>query len=372
MHTIPVIEGDGIGPEIIDAGKTVLEAASDKHNFGIKWRHYPYGADHYLESDEILPDSAIEELRSYDAIYFGSIGDPRVNPGVLEKGIILKIRFEFDQYVNLRPIRLLDGVKTPLKDRTPSEIDFDVVRENTEDFYIGLGGRTKGKSKDEHVVERELYKSKFGMDVETDAEEIAYQIGSIPREGSRRVVEYAFNHAEKNNHELVTGVDKANVLTDIYGLWREVIEEVSDNYPDIEHEFNYVDAAAMWFVKDPDHYETVVIPNTFGDILTDLGAMIQGGLGLAPGANINPEGTSMFEPLHGSAPKYAGENRVNPTATIWAGALMLEHLGESDAATDVVDALEDVISEGEHLTRDLGGETGTQEFGEEVAKRIRR
>ncbi|MDY7082370.1 MAG: isocitrate/isopropylmalate family dehydrogenase, partial [Halobacteria archaeon] len=332
-YTIPVIKGDGIGPEIVEAGQRVLEAASDAQNFGIEWRDYPFGADHYLETDEILPESALNELSNYDAIYFGSIGDPRVEPGVLEKGIILKLRFHFDQYVNLRPIKLLEGIETPLRDRTPDEIDFTVVRENTEDFYVGIGGRAKkGKSSKEMEVERNLYKTKFDLDVETDAEEIAYQIGAISREGTERVVEYAFDHAEREGHDLVTGVDKANVLTDIYGLWREVIEEKSEEYDGIDHEFNYVDAATMWFVKDPDHYQTVVTPNTFGDIVTDLGAMIQGGLGLAPGGNINPDGVSMFEPIHGSAPKHAGKNKADPLATILAGQMMLEQLGEEKAA----------------------------------------
>jgi len=372
MHEIPVIKGDGIGPEIVEAGKTVLEAASDAKNFSIDWREYPYGADHYLETDEILPENALDELSGYDAIYFGSIGDPRVEPGVLEKGIILNLRFEFDQYVNLRPIKLLEGIESPLRGRGPDEIDFTVVRENTEDFYVGIGGRAKtGKSSKELEVERKLYKTKFGLDIETDAEEIAYQIGAISREGTERVVEYGFDHADDNGHDLVTSVDKANVLTDIYGMWREVVEDVSEGYDGIDHEFSYVDATTMWFVKDPDHYETVVTPNTFGDIITDLGAMLQGGLGLAPGGNINPDGTSMFEPLHGSAPKYAGENRANPTATIWAGSLLLDHIGEEEASELVLEALGDVIAEGETLTKDLGGDAGTDGFGDAVAERVR-
>ncbi|MDY6779746.1 MAG: isocitrate/isopropylmalate family dehydrogenase, partial [Halobacteria archaeon] len=238
-------------------------------------------------------------------------------------------------------------------------------------FYVGIGGRAeRGKSSKELEVERELYETKFGLDVETDAEEIAYQIGAISREGTERVAEYAFEHAEGRGHDLVTGVDKANVLTDIYGMWREVIDEVSEGYDGIEHEHDYVDATTMWFVKNPDHYQTVVTPNTFGDIVTDLGAMLQGGLGMSPGGNINPEGTSMFEPLHGSAPKYAGENRANPTATIWAGALLLEHIGEDEASDLVMEALEATLASGTK-TRDLGGETGTQEFGEAVADRVR-
>ncbi len=372
MYQVPVIPGDGIGPEIVDAGKEVLEAAADAENFGIEWLPQPYGADHYLETDEVLPEHAVDELADYDAIYFGSIGDPRVEPGVLEKGIILKLRFEFDQYVNLRPIKLLEGVESPLKDRGPDDIDFTVVRENTEDFYVGLGGRdSTGKSRKELELERRLYEAKFDLDLEHDADELAYQMGVVSREGCERVIRYAFEHAEDEGHERVTGVDKANVLTDVYGLWREVLEDVSEGYPAIEHEYNYVDAATMWFVKDPGHYDTVVTPNTFGDIVTDLGAMLQGGLGLAPGGNINPDGTSMFEPLHGSAPKYAGEDRANPTATIWAGSLLLNHLGEEHASDLVLEALQDVIADGDTLTKDLGGDAGTEEFGAAVAERVR-
>ncbi len=372
MYQVPVIPGDGIGPEIVDAGKQVLEAAADAENFGVEWLPQPYGADHYLDTEEVLPEHAVDELSDYDAIYFGSIGDPRVEPGVLEKGIILKLRFEFDQYVNLRPIKLLEGVESPLKDRGPTDIDFTVVRENTEDFYVGLGGRdSTGKSEKELELERRLYEAKFDVDLEHDADELAYQMGVVSREGCERVIEYAFDHAAESGHERVTGVDKANVLTDVYGLWREVLEDVSEGYPAIEHEFNYVDAATMWFVKDPGHYDTVVTPNTFGDIVTDLGAMLQGGLGLAPGGNINPDGTSMFEPLHGSAPKYAGEDRANPTATIWAGSLLLDHLGEERASDLVLEALQDVIADGDTLTKDLDGDAGTQEFGEAVAERVR-
>ncbi len=372
MYQVPVIPGDGIGPEIVDAGKQVLEAAADAENFGVEWLPQPYGADHYLDTEEVLPEHAVDELSDYDAIYFGSIGDPRVEPGVLEKGIILKLRFEFDQYVNLRPIKLLEGVESPLKDRGPTDIDFTVVRENTEDFYVGLGGRdSTGKSEKELELERRLYEAKFDVDLEHDADELAYQMGVVSREGCERVIEYAFDHAAESGHERVTGVDKANVLTDVYGLWREVLEDVSAGYPAIEHEFNYVDAATMWFVKDPGHYDTVVTPNTFGDIVTDLGAMLQGGLGLAPGGNINPDGTSMFEPLHGSAPKYAGEDRANPTATIWAGSLLLDHLGEERASDLVLEALQDVIADGDTLTKDLGGDAGTEEFGATVAERVR-
>jgi len=370
MQEIPVLPGDGIGPEIIDEGKKVIEAAGDVHGFDVKWKEYPYGADHYLETGETIPEDALKELGGYDAIYLGGLGDPRVEPGVLEKGILLKLRFYFDQYVNLRPIKLLEGADCPLKN--PGDIDFVVLRENTEDFYVGVGGRAKkGKSKETLEIERNLYKLKFDLDIESDSEEIAYQLGAITKEGTERIIEYAFQYAENNNKERVTGVDKANVLSDIYGYWREIMEETSSRYPEIEHEYNFVDAATMWFVKNPEWYQVVVTPNMFGDIITDLGAMIQGGLGLAPGGNINPSGTSMFEPIHGTAPKHAGKNKVNPIATIWSGALMLKHIGEKQAAETIINAIARTVKEGETLTYDMGGDSGTDEVGSEIARKVR-
>lgn len=367
-YKIPVIPGDGIGPEIVREGKRVLEAAGRVHGFDINWIEYPLGADHYLSTGELISEETLEELSRYKAIYFGAVGDERVKPGILEKGILLAIRFYFDQYVNLRPVKLLEGVWTPLKDKTSKDIDFVVVRENTEDFYVGIGGRAKkGESKALLEVKRALYNAKFGLDIESDSEEIAYQVGLISREGARRVIRYAFELARKRKKH-VSSVDKANVLSDIYGLWREEFNVIASEYPDIRTDFNFVDAITMWFVKNPEWYDVVVAPNMFGDIITDLGAMIQGGLGLAPGGNINPEGTSMFEPIHGSAPKYKGMDKVNPIATIWAGAMLLEHLGEKDAANTVVRAIEQNLREGKIKTYDMGGTSKTSEVGGDIAR----
>jgi 3-isopropylmalate dehydrogenase len=369
MYKIAAIGGDGIGPEIVAEGKKVLEAAGDRFNFDITWTDFDIGADRYLATKDLLTEDDLTELGKFKAIYFGAIGDPRVLPGILEKGILLALRFSFDEYVNLRPIKLLEGVETPLANKNPKDIDFIVVRENTEDFYVGIGSRFTKHQKTELEVIRALYNVKFGLDIESDAEEIAYQIGVVTREGARRVQTYAFDLAE-NRRKKLTSVDKANVLSDIYGLWRDVFNETAKKYPRVSTEFNFVDAVTMWFVKNPEWFDVVVTPNMFGDIITDLGAMIQGGLGLAPGGNINPNGTSMFEPIHGSAPKYKGMDIANPIATIWAGSLLLDHLGEHKAAAAIVSAIEKSIRDGV-VTKDLGGKVGTARAGSYIAECVR-
>ena len=371
MYRIASIGGDGIGPEILVEGRKVLDAAGERFGFDIQWDEYDLGAERYLADGTLLTEDDLKDIGTHRAIYFGSIGDPRVQPGVLEKGILLALRFYFDQYVNLRPIKLLPGVSTPLAGKGPEDIDFVVVRENTEDFYVGLGGRVKGPgvSRQELVLARELYNVKFGLDIESDADEIAYQVGVVSRQGSRRVISYAFDMAKRRNKKLAS-VDKANVLSDVYGLWREVFTSVGADHPSVATEFMFVDAVTMWFVKNPEWFDVVVTPNMFGDIITDLGAMIQGGLGLAPGGNINPAGTSMFEPIHGSAPKYKGQNRANPIATIWAGSLLLDHLGEQEAAAAVVSAIATSITDGV-VTKDMGGSTGTSGVGDHIAALVR-
>jgi len=371
QYKIPVIPGDGIGPEIIAEGRKVLDAAGEVYGFDAEWVEYPHGAEHYLETGELLSEDTLKELSGYDAIYLGSIGDPRIPPGVLEQGILLTARFYFDQYINLRPVKLLKGVNTPLKDKRPDDIDFVVVRENTEDLYIGVGGRASaGRSKGTAEIVRNLYHVKFDLDIETDSSEIAYQIGLISRSGTERVIRYAFELAMGRGKELAS-VDKANVMADIYGFWREVFTSVADEYPDVKTDFNFVDAICMWFVKNPEWFDVVVTPNMFGDIITDLGAMIQGGLGLAPGGNINPDGVSMFEPIHGSAPKHRGLNKVNPIATIWAGAMLIEELGERDAANAILGAIEENLADGKVLTYDLGGHSSTSDVGDDIARRLR-
>ena len=374
MYNIALIPGDGIGPEIIKEGKKVIDAASYRYGIKINWTEYPFGAEHYIKTGELLPDSALKEMEDMDAIYLGAVGDPRVKPGILEKEILLKARFYFDQYINLRPIKLYKGVPCPLKDKKSEDIDFYVVRENTEDFYVGIGGRVKGVEQEDNLeVLRKLYKTKIKVNFNLEQEEeLAYQIGLISRSGTQRVIKYAFELAKKKGMNRVTSVDKANVLTNIYGLWRDVFNEISTQYPDIKTEFSFVDAITMWFVRKPEWFKVVVTPNMFGDIITDLGAMIQGGLGIAAGGNINPEGVSMFEPIHGSAPKYKGKSIANPIATILAGAMMLDHLGEIKAAQAIENAVEKVLSEGKVRSHDLRGNSSTEEVGDEIVKEVKK
>lgn len=372
MYNIALIPGDGIGPEIIKEGKKVIEFASKNNGVGIKWTEFPFGAEHYLKTGELLPDSAIKEIKDMDAIYLGAVGDPRVRPGILEKEILLKLRFCLDQYINLRPIKLYKGVPSPLKDKGPKDIDFYVVRENTEDFYIGAGGRFSGReNQDQLSITRKLYQAKIDVNFELEkAEEIAYQIGFISNSGAKRVITYAFELATKKGLNRVTSVDKVNVLSDIYGLWRDCFAEIAEQYSGIETEFTFVDAITMWFVRKPEWFEVVVAPNMFGDIITDLGAIIQGGLGIAAGGNLNPEGVSMFEPIHGSAPKYKGQSVANPIATILAGAMMMDFLGETKIASLIENGTEEVLNEGKVRPRDLGGNATTVEIGNAIINQL--
>ncbi len=372
MYKIAVIPGDGVGPEVMQEGIKVLEAAGEVANIDFEWVRYPFGAEHYLATGEILGEDALKEISGCDAIYLAAVGDPRVKPGILEQGILLKLRFYFDQYVNLRPVKLYPGIPTPLKDKKPEDINFFVVRENTEDFYVGVGARvTSPKQREELEVKRELYELKFGIDItKVRSEEIAFQIGVISREGAERVIRYAFELAKRQGMRRVTSVDKANVLTHVYSLWREVFEEVAKGYAEMETEFNYVDAITMYFLTMPEHFQVIVTPNMFGDIITDLGAQIQGGIGLAPSGNINPDGVSMFEPVHGSAPNLKGKGLANPVAQILAGALMLQELGEAEAAKLVEQAVAETLRSGVR-TPDIGGSASTAQVGSAIAAKVK-
>jgi 3-isopropylmalate dehydrogenase len=345
-YSIAVIPGDGTGPEVVAEGIKVLNAASRRFGFSLDFTHYDFGGDRHLRTGETLPEGAVDELRKHQAIYLGAIGHPGVKPGILEKGILLRLRFELDQYVNLRPVKLYPGVECPLKDKGPEHIDFVVVRENTEGLYAGAGGVLKKGT----------------------ADEVAVQESINTRKGVERCIRFAFDYCRKRNRmKKLTLCGKTNVLTFAFDLWERTFYEVAKEYPDITADYAHVDAITMWFVKNPEWFDVVVTDNMFGDIITDLGAMIQGGMGIAAGGNINPRGTSMFEPIGGSAPKYQGKNVINPLAAICAGAMMLDHLGEAHAAAAIEKAVMEVT--GKHLKSLAAGQMGysTTEVGDLVA-----
>jgi 3-isopropylmalate dehydrogenase len=298
MKRIAVIPGDGTGPEVIREGRKVLEAAAKKHGFPLAFTEFDFGGARYLRTGETLPDGAVDELKDFDAIYLGAIGHPDVKPGVLEQGILLRLRFELDQYINLRPVKLYPNVETPLANKKPEDIDFVIVRENVEGLYIGSGGFMKKGTPDEVAIQEMVY----------------------TRKGVERCVRFAFEYARKRNRrKKLTLCGKTNVLTYCQDLWWRAFQEVAKDYPDVTTDYAHVDATAMWMVKNPEWFDVIVTENMFGDIITDLGAMVQGGMGVAAGGNINPDGVSMFEPIGGSAPKYTGQNVINPVAAIPAG-----------------------------------------------------
>ncbi len=347
-YRIGVIPGDGTGPEVIAEGLKVLAAAADKAGFSYELVHYDFGGERYLKTGETLPEGAVAELRQLDAIYLGAIGHPDVKPGILEKGILLNLRFALDLYINLRPIKLYPGVDTPLKDKAPADIDFDVVRENTEGLYAGAGGFLKKGT----------------------ADEIAVQESINTRKGVERCLRFAFEHCRKRPRKKLTLCGKTNVLTFAFDLWERTFRELAAEYPDVKTDYAHVDAICMWMVKNPEWFDVIVTDNMFGDIITDLGAMIQGGMGIAAGGNINPEGTAMFEPIGGSAPKYTGKNVINPLAAIMAGQMMLSHLGQAEAADMVERAVMQTIEKDLKSMNAGRMGMGTTEVGDRVASRL--
>ncbi len=319
-YEIAVIAGDGIGPEVTREGLKVLAACSEVYGFQIKKTHYPFGTDHYLATGEIFPDPAFEEVRAHDAILLGAIGDPRVPVGLIEYGVIARMRFELDLYVNLRPIKLYDESLCPLKDKAPADIDMLIVRENTEDAYSGSHGFThKG-----HPWE------------------VATQTMVYTRAGVERVVRYAFELARGRSRKQLTLIDKANAVR-AQDLWTRTFAEVAKEYADVKTDHAYIDSACMWMVKNPEWLDVAVTTNLFGDIITDLGAMVQGGMGIAASGNLHPGRVSLFEPIHGSAPKHAGKNVACPVAAIMAVSMMLDHLGEKPAAAAIESAVVELL-----------------------------
>jgi len=352
---IAVMPGDGVGKEVIPEGLKVLREASRKFGFNFATTDYPFGGEHYLKTGQTLPDSALKELAAHDAILFGAVGvDPRgsaqVPQGILETEILLKMRFELDQYINLRPTKLLPGVPTPLRTATPSDVDMVIVRENTEGLYAGNGGF--------------LYKG--------TPHEVANQIEVTTRHGVERCIRYAFDYARQFGRKKVTLVAKTNVLRFAHNLWLRAFEEVKSDYPAIQTDYHHVDACTMYMVTKPRVYDVIVTTNMFGDIITDLGAAIQGGMGMAASANLNPtrQAASMFEPVHGSAPDIAGKNWANPIATFLSVAMMLEFLGQAKAAKAIQQACQQVVADKKYHTRDLGGTATTTDVGEAVCIRL--
>lgn len=348
-YKIAVLGGDGTGPEVAAEGLKVLGEVAKKEGFSFELEHLDWGGERYLRTKEIIPEGGVNHLQNFDAIYLGAIGHPDVAPGILERGLLLRLRFELDQYINLRPVKLYPGVECPLEGKKPEDIDFIVVRENTEDLYAGIGGNFKRGTPDE----------------------VATQTSINTRKGVDRCLRYAFELCRKrNDKKQLTLVAKTNVLTYAHDLWDRAFHEMGKEYPDITLDYNHVDACCMWFVKNPEHYDTIVTTNMFGDIITDLAAMIQGGMGVAAGGNINPEGLGMFEPMGGSAPKYTGQGKINPVAAVAAMGMLLDQVGEANAAKRIEKAIVSVT--GTKLKSMSAGKMGytTSEVGDLIAEAL--
>ncbi len=345
-YRIGVLGGDGIGPEVAAEAVKVLRKAQD--GFAFEFVEYPFGSDHYLKTQEFIPDRAFEEIRTLDAVLLGALGDPRLAPGVVERGILFKLRFGLDLYVNLRPVKLYTEKLCPIKGKGPKDIDMVVCRENTEDAYSG-----------------EVRYEKKGT-----PEEVAIQEARYSWKGCERIIRYAFETARRRNgKKKVTLVDKANAVR-AHEIWRRAYEHVARDFPEVQKDFAYVDATCMWFVKNPESFDVLVTSNMFGDIITDLGAMIQGGMGLAAGGNIHPGRVSVFEPIHGSAPKYKGQRKVSPLAAILAGGMLLEHLGQKKAADRIEAAVQKVLQSDALPSIDASSGVPTDKVGDMVVQAL--
>ncbi len=352
MLKLAVIPGDGTGPEVTNEALKVLKAVAKLENIQYETQNFDFGGERYLRTKETLPAGAVAELKKFDAIFLGAVGHPDVPPGVLEKGLLLELRFQLDQYINLRPVKLFPGVETPLRDKGPADIDFVVVRENTEDLYCGVGGFLKKNTPDE----------------------VASQTAVYTRKGCERCIRYAFELTRKRNNpkRMLTLVAKTNVLTFGHDLWWRTFQDVAKEYPDIKADYNHVDACCMWMVKNPEYYDVIVTTNMFGDIITDLAGILQGGMGVAAGGNINPDpgGVSMFEPMGGSAPKYTGQNVINPIAAINAMSMLLEQKGFAKAGARVMKAIQHVT--GTKMKSQAAGKMGysTSQVGDLVCEAL--
>jgi 3-isopropylmalate dehydrogenase len=354
-YNIGIMGGDGIGPEVMTEGLKVLEAVADIEDFKYELVEYPYNSEHYLKTKELVPDHVIDEWRTLDAFLLGAIGHPDVEPGLVERSVILGLRFGLDLYINLRPIKLYAEHLCPLKGKTPADIDFTVVRENTEGIYSQIGGHLKKNTPDEVALVNGVYTWK----------------------GCERAIRYAFEVARKraegkgpDHNPQVTLVDKANAVRP-QDIWTRAFAEVAKDYPDVATDHAYVDACCMWMIKNPEWFDTIVTTNLFGDIITDLAAMLQGGMGIAASGNIHPGQTSMFEPIHGSAPKHAGKNVACPLGMVSSVQMMLEFFEEDSAAARVENAMVDLLTSGDVPSADARSGIGTSEMGDMVVKRVR-
>ncbi len=355
---IAVLGGDGTGPEVVAEALKVLKCIAGIEGFRYETQDFDYGGDRWLaqgKPEVVITDEQITELNQFDTILLGAVGHPDVTPGILEKGLLLRLRFKLDQYINLRPVKLYPGVECPLKDKGPDDVNFDVIRENTEDLYCGAGGFLRKHTANE-IATQEMIATRFGVE---------------------RCLRYAFDFTRRKKEAgqgggMLTLVHKTNVLTFAADLWERAFHEIGKaDYPDIKRDYNHVDACCMWFVKNPEFYDTIVVPNMFGDIITDLGAIIQGGMGIAAGGNINPDpgGTSMYEPIGGSAPKYTGQNVINPLAAIGALAMLLQNSGQKQAGDRVEEAIKSVTPKLKSLAAGRMG-FSTTEVGDLVVKTL--
>lgn len=366
-YSIAVIGGDGTGPEVAAEGVKVLKAAARKFSFSVKFKDYDFGGDRYLSTGKIIDDNEVETLKKHDAIYLGAIGHPDVKPGILEKGLLLKLRFALDQYINLRPVKLFPGVETPLKNKGPADIDYVVVRENSGGAYTGCGGNVMTGTPNE-VATQEMIYTRFQVE-----RCLRYSFDLVRKRHSKKSPWRGLKEEDIKAGKIgqLTLCGKTNVLTYVFGLWERAFHEIAKEYPDVKTDYAHVDATTMWMVKNPEWFDVIVTENLFGDIITDLGAMTQGGMGVAAGGNINPGGLSMFEPIGGSAPKYTGLNAINPIAAISAGAMMLDTLGEAKAAAAIEAA---VMSVTQQMKSQAAGKMGfsTTEVGDLVVAALKK
>ncbi len=352
-YSIALIPGDGIGVDVIREGKKVIDTICELDGgISIQYQKFNWSCEYYLKHGTMMPEDGLEILKNFDSIYLGAVGYPGVPDHISLWGLLLPIRRQFQQYINIRPVKLLRGIQSPLSNRGPEDLDFVVIRENNEGEYSSMGGRMYEGTNMDMAIQNSVF-TKYGVE---------------------RVLRYAFELANRQGkRKRLTAATKSNGINHTMPFWDEYVRKINREYPDVTTDIVHIDALSAFFVSKPDTFDVVVASNLFGDILTDLGAAIVGGMGIAPSANINPEKKfpSMFEPVHGSAPDIAGKGIANPTAAIWCACMMLEHLGENKLAAAIMAALEDVLAEGVAVTPDLGGKATTEEFGDEVCKKLK-